>query len=335
MLVQRELSLASHKEGGKIPGLDMEVDELREPVSRAAEEMRAKMPELGPIADVQRVTDEMQDIEEGRRQRIARTWKIFEERAQKANNPDPTALLGHAKAAFLQTGAMADLKAMAKAQFNSTRKLARGTVPLDSMMLGFTTSVAPWNNVLKMFHIPLIKLQFSLFANFYGPMDDGQRMCVSSNIAIDSDYNSVHSLHSSNEFGGVTMMVGPAKWDNVPGWQFGSSGGFNNVNIVDVADFGWQWTLSRAPETVGFMYLVNLIQTMRGYKGKVKPVLLQADAHKRRISSHGSTWVGHTWCSPDWENSPLMLEEEIKHNTTVVKQAETNPADSWDPQPED
>jgi len=332
MLVQRELSLASQSEGAKIPGLDMGIDEMRRPVTYAADKMRSEMPDLGPLADLERVVEQVEDIEEGRRQRIAKTWELFEAKAKAANNPEPEALMRHAKSAFLQTGAMADLKAMAKAQFNSTRKLARGVVPLDSMMLGFSTSVAPWNNVLKLFHIPLIKIQFSLFANFYGPMEEGQRICISSSVGIDSDYNTPSALHATNEFGGVTMMVGPAKWDNVPGWMFGTAGGFNNVNLVDVSDFGWQWTLSRDPETVGFMYLVNIIQTMRGYKGKIMSVL-QTDAHKRRIYSHGSTWVGHTWCSPDWENTPLILEDPVIHNTTL-KKAEVNPADSWDPEPE-
>merc|ERR1719245_442746 len=301
-------------------------------VKQASSEMQKTMPELGPADDLQHAARQMQEISERRRDRIAETWEIFQKKAQASKMTDPATLLGHAKAAFLQTGAMADLKAMATAQFNSTRKLARGVVPLDSLMLGFSTSVAPWNNILKMFHIPLIKAQFTMFANFYGRMGDGQRICISSQTAIDSAYNSPEGLHDKNEFGGVTMIVGPAKWDNVPGWQFGSSGGFDYVKLVDVADFGWQWTLAREPETVGFWYLVNIIKTMRGSPGKVMSVL-QTDAYKRRIHTHGSTWVGHPWCSPDWENTPLMLEPEVKYNATVEKKAAPNAADSWDPSP--
>merc|ERR1719401_1839700 len=87
MLVQREISVASQNEGNKIPGLGMGIDDLRTPVRDATEKMRAEMPELGPRDDLERVVKQMQDVEQGRLQRIAKTWEVFEAKVKKANNP--------------------------------------------------------------------------------------------------------------------------------------------------------------------------------------------------------------------------------------------------------
>merc|ERR1719220_3136321 len=110
-------------------------------------------------------------------------------------------------------------------------------------------------------------------------------------------------------------MVGPTKWDNVPGWAFGAGGGFNYVKWLDVADFVWEWTFSYQPETVGFYYLVPLAANFREKKGAVISVLqteskVQTEAKVRTESkaglpTHGNTWIGHTWCSPDWFSYPM------------------------------
>ena len=46
---------------------------------------------------------------------------------------------------------------------------------------------------------------------------------------------------------------------------------------------------------------------------------LQTGAFKRRIHTHGGLWACHTWRSPEWENTPLILENETKHNVTKGK----------------
>jgi len=250
-------------------------------------------------------------------------------------------LLRHAKGAFLQTGAVADLRALAVASHRGMSRLGKGAVPMDSMLVGFSTSLAPWNNVLKTLAIPLIKAQFHLFANFYGPSADGVRLCISARTTMDSKYGN----HEWNTMGGVSVFAGPGKWDNVPGWSFGAGGGYDGVKYLDAADFGWDWTLAREPETVCFHFDICAVDAetlntkVEGFDWGTRRFwsLLQTESEARSersgFPSHGSTWVGHTWCDPDWENTPLVLEGE-----PVYKKADgtttPNPADEWDPQPE-
>merc|ERR1719361_2981333 len=56
-------------------------------VKQASTNMQEAMPEVGD--DLQQAAHQIQDIDEGRRDRLAETWKLFEEKAQAAKRPDP------------------------------------------------------------------------------------------------------------------------------------------------------------------------------------------------------------------------------------------------------
>jgi len=264
-------------------------------------------------------------------------WDKFVNRASKSTKANPEELLGHAKAALVETGAMSALKKMAMEGKRSsdllTGKRSRGAVPLDSMVIGFTSSLAPWNNLLMKMGIPLIKAKFELFANMFGPTGKDARICIASYVQCDSKFGA----NENSEYGATTLFVGPAKWDNVPGWSFGSGGGFEKIKVVDVADFGWKWTFAYEPETVGFFFDIQLLDS----KQRQQPLALLEmgnNVTQTKITpppTHGSTWFGHTWCSPDWTNYPMILEEPPDHlEQPKLAAAVTVPPDEYDPDAE-
>eukprot|EP00420_Gonyaulax_spinifera_P029087 CAMPEP_0197898208 /NCGR_PEP_ID=MMETSP1439-20131203/43479_1 /TAXON_ID=66791 /ORGANISM="Gonyaulax spinifera, Strain CCMP409" /LENGTH=354 /DNA_ID=CAMNT_0043518907 /DNA_START=39 /DNA_END=1103 /DNA_ORIENTATION=+ len=274
-----------------------------------SEMLRQSTPEFKNPAGTRAAVATMKDMGELHKERLAEGWKEFAKRASASPDANPEELMQHAKTALMQTGAWQSMKAVAKAASNSSKQLTgkrtRGAVPLDSMIMGFSSSLAPWNNMFKSWGIPLIKAKFELFANFFGPTGDAGRLCIAAKTQLDSDYGS----HDHSEFGAITTFAGPAKWDNVPGWKFGSGGGWSNVKIIDVADFNWEWTYAYEPETVGFFFDLDLVDS-DGLKEM--PTLLQTGSgisKSGQLPSHGSTWFGHTWCSPDWTNYPMVLEE--------------------------
>jgi len=271
---------------------------------------------------------------------VARGWKAFYEKSHRATSADPHMLLANAKAAFLETGAFQHMRQMAMVAANASRSSTQGAVPLDSMNVGLSTSVAPWNNILKLFSVPLIKADFSMFTNFFGPDGNAARVCVNANVAVDSSYR----VHLRREFSGINVWVGPAKWDNVPGWSFGTSGGFDNMRVLDVADFGWSWTLAREPETISFFYNLCVIDDEALHMGMLQTgSSVQAVEESAEIPRHGSSWVGHTWCSPDWENTPLVIPDDEVVGSTMQEEggageqgSETyfKNAEDWDPESE-
>mmetsp|Transcript_49600 Transcript_49600/g.114965 ORF Transcript_49600/g.114965 Transcript_49600/m.114965 type:complete len:363 (-) Transcript_49600:74-1162(-) len=238
----------------------------------------------------------------GHKAKLAQGWAEFSRLAAGLTNPKPTELLAHAKAALLQTGALSEMREMAT---KASKTETRGGVPLDSMTVGFYTSLAPWNNVLQEFSLPLIKAQFSLFANFFGVEGNAARVCIGAQMALDSTYG----VHSRSEFGGIGVFVGPAKWDNVPGWKFGASGGMDNIALFDVADFAWDWTLAKSPETVGFHFDIAVLDS-EGLHASVLQTKAEIESAEQTIPNHGSTYLQHTWCSPDWFNTPLVIVDE-------------------------
>jgi len=246
---------------------------------------------------------------------LSHAWKEIFRRVNTSGASNPYAMLQQAKAALIQTGAM---EVMRNSALRSSRvlKKAEGTVPLDSMVVGFRSSIAPWNNLFKMFAWPLVKAQVTLFTNFFGPQGNAARLCLTSDVACDSTYYA----HRVSEFSGINVIAGPAKWDNVPGWTFGTSGGLDDYGPFSVADFGWKWTLAKEPETVNFQWDLTLAdsETLQAHTHThvERANLLQTEAEamkeseKRFIQTHGSTWFGHTWCSPEWENTPLVIPDE-------------------------
>mmetsp|Transcript_17897 Transcript_17897/g.42085 ORF Transcript_17897/g.42085 Transcript_17897/m.42085 type:complete len:374 (-) Transcript_17897:62-1183(-) len=254
---------------------------------------------LGELVDKARSTIKTQE------DMLNTGWKAFAHRAASGGSSKPHDLLKHAKAALLETGALVEMRQAARASAAMLQG-TKGLVPLDSMMVGFRTSLATWNNVLKEFSLPLIKASFTLFANFFGPEGNAARLCLSAAVITDSTYG----VHARWEFGGINIFAGPAKWDNVPGWNFGASGGIDDARYFDIADFGWKWTLAHEPETLCFFFDICVIDS-EGLHHKATAAL-QTDAKVqsgREVPIHGSTWVEHVWCSPDWTNTPLMIEE--------------------------
>mmetsp|Transcript_80885 Transcript_80885/g.187814 ORF Transcript_80885/g.187814 Transcript_80885/m.187814 type:complete len:372 (+) Transcript_80885:61-1176(+) len=236
------------------------------------------------------------------KEKFAEGWSEFVRRAKASQDPSAQSLLRQAKSALLQTGAMEEMRKVAA----RARATTEGQVPMDSMVVGFYTSLAPWNNVLKEFSLPLIKAQFGLSANFFGPEGSAARVCVHAYMMLDSTYGP----HSRSEFGGIGVFTGPAKWDNVPGWRFGASGGMDNMRLFDVADFGWDWTLSSDPETVGFHFDIAVIDSEGLHASALQTnAEVQSEAQSETIPNHGSTYLGHVWCSPDWFNTPLVIED--------------------------
>jgi len=238
----------------------------------------------------------------GRGKRLAKGWDAFAHRAQSLGDAGPQELLEHAKMTLLETGVMQEMRQMAFAASNASRSLARGAEPLDSMVVGFKTNLAPWNNVLKEFGLPLLKASFTLFSEFYGSEGNAARLCVGANVDTDSTY----WTHRTNEFGGIGLYMGPAKWDNTPGWSFGAGGGIDSMKASEAKDFGWTWTLAHEPKTASFLYDVALIGP-DGLKASILQTGAQAPGEARSTPAPvgGSTWLGHSWCSPDWENTPL------------------------------
>jgi len=190
-----------------------------------ASEYSQMMEDLAPKASLAGVVRAGKRAAEGSRDALAQGWKAFYARSRNASAPTPQDLLQNAKAALLETGALEQMRHLAFATADSSKALSRGAVPLDSMVVGFKTSLAPWNNVLKAFSLPLIKASFTLFANFFGPEGNAARLCLSTSTVADSTYG----VHTRWEFGGINIFAGPAKWDNVPGWNFGAGGGLDDL----------------------------------------------------------------------------------------------------------
>mmetsp|Transcript_74421 Transcript_74421/g.172458 ORF Transcript_74421/g.172458 Transcript_74421/m.172458 type:complete len:370 (+) Transcript_74421:108-1217(+) len=274
---------------------------------------------------------------------LAEGWKVFYQKASASGSSKPADLLKHAKAALLETGALVEMQKAARASSSALAK-TEGAVPLDSMVVGFRTSLAPWNNVLKEFSLPLIKASFNLFSNFFGPEGNAARLCVSAAIVADSTYG----VHSRWEFGGIAIFAGAAKWDNVPGWNFGASGGIDNVAYFDVSDFGWKWTLASEPETICFYFDVCVIDS-EGLHRKAASALqtdskVVSSADTAAVDIHGSTSIEHVWCSPDWSNTPLAFEDvhgteiRVERSTDLNAKQNSNEdaelATKWDPVPE-
>mmetsp|Transcript_65219 Transcript_65219/g.196856 ORF Transcript_65219/g.196856 Transcript_65219/m.196856 type:complete len:361 (-) Transcript_65219:166-1248(-) len=270
----------------------------------------------------------------GLKEKMRNGWKMFRERTNDANIADPTKLLEHARVALLQSGAMSEMRQMARASMNASRSMTKGSVPLDSMIVGFATGFAPWSNVLHSFGLPMIKARFELFSNFFGPEGNAARLCVSSVVAADSTY----FKSKGSDFEGINLFAGPAKWDNVPGWGFSASGGMDDMKYFDATDFAWEWTLAKNPETIAFSFEASLIsaedlklalvQTNSEAKSEA-----QSESKAEAIPVHASTGFGHTWCSPDWANTPLVLPEESP--IAGLKTAEPYfKTEEWDPEAE-
>eukprot|EP00415_Alexandrium_ostenfeldii_P001448 UN1448 len=316
-------------------------DEKVKAMTDQAAEMHEKMGRAAHMADMARGAEKARKFTSSFHKTVSNAWSLFSSRSKNFHNPDPQALLHEAKLALLETGALQEMRKLARVTANASRAMSQGAVPLDSMSVGLGTSVAPWNNILKLFSVPLIKAQFNMFANFFGPDGNAARACVEAQVAVDSSYR----VHLRREFSGINLWVGPAKWDNVPGWAFGTSGGFDNMRILDVADFGWEWTLAREPETVGFFYEVGVIDDEALHAGMLQTgseVQTEQVASKvAEIPRHGSSWVSHTWCSPDWENTPLVIPEDEPVGTMMKEESSADSsstyfknAEDWDPESE-
>jgi len=280
-----------------------------------------------------------------REELLAKGWSAFFEKASSGGSSNPEDLLEHAKMALLETGALNEMYEASRASSSILQK-TEGAVPLDSMLVGFRTSLAPWNNVLKEFSLPLIKATFTLFANFFGPEGNAARLCVSAAVQTDSTYG----VHNRWEFGGISIFAGPAKWDNVPGWNFGASGGIDDMKYFDVSDFGWKWTLATEPETFCFFFDICVIDSEGLHRHVASPAspmsLLQEKEESEEIPIHGSTWIEHVWCSPDWTNTPLVIQDEPSGggaspspgDVQILKASPDNsdlPNEVWDPQTEE
>lgn len=339
-------SLEPHAEAGVSEAAMMQRflnDDSVKAITNMAPEFSGMMNEVAPRDELVDAVKTGQQFHKGFRDSLSKGWKAFSERSRKSTTADPMELLQNAKLALLETGAMQQMRYMAFATANKSRSLSQGAVPLDSMMVGFRTSVAPWNNVLKMFAMPLVKASFTIFTNFFGPDGNAARLCIGAQVAADSTYGT----HTRSEFGGVSIWIGPAKWDNVPGWSFGSSGGLDDIKVFDVADFGWTWTLAREPETVCFFYDICIVDSETLHAGMLQTgseVQSEQGATKAAdIPKHGSTWIQHIWCSPDWDNTPLVIPDDapVSSDTSPVsasaKQPDGKPyfkaaEEEWDPE---
>jgi len=292
---------------------------------RSVEEIAATAPRLSPAVTREALTGIAQAGERAaadHRSALLRGWVAFYERSRSFRNPKPQQLLQNAELALIETGAMEEMRYMAVSAAKASRSLWN-VVPLDSVNLGYKTSFAPWNNLLQFLKLPLVKATFGLWVNFFGPYGDAARVCVSAFGTLDSQYGQ----HKTHEFSGINFWMGLANWENVPGWSFGSSIGSDDGSddFPKQPDFGWSWTLAREPETSCFYFDVCVIDSeglhantpnatgawlqMRSELGsKGSPVALVPEVRKR----HGSTYLGHTWCSPNWVNTPLVLREDLK-----------------------
>lgn len=312
------------------------------------------MNDVAPRASLLSMAKTIKKETDKNREVLGKGWNLFFDRSHGASDPAPRALLHQAKVALLETGAMEQMRRMAVSAAKHQAS-TQGVVPLDSMVVGFKTSFAPWNAVLKQFSMPLLKAQFSMFTNFFGPEGNAARLCLGAHVAIDSTYG----VHSQWEFGGVNMFVGPTKWDNVPGWQFGATGGVDNLKYFDAADFGWSWTLAQEPETIGFYFDMNLIDSegLHAVVLQTANQVVEEVAKSGDIKNHGSSSLGHIWCSPDWDNTPLTVEgtapgagaksaakgapAKLMSKMPVAESQPTAPpqealkAESWDPQTEE
>lgn len=341
-LVQQ--SVSSHSEVDAKAGMtDMQQmmgSKETQAILQMAPQLSELMSSVTPEAELAEVLAQGQKAGERHREALSRGWKSFFNRAHHLVDPTPEDLLHHAKLALLETGAMTHMRQLAATMSNASRTSTRGAVPMDSMQVGFGTSIAPWNNILKMFGAPLAKVNFDIFTNFFGPQGNAARLCISSSIGADSTYG----VHTRAEFGGISVWIGPAKWDNVPGWSFGTGGGFDDVRVWDVADFGWKWTLARTPETVGFYWDILLLDDETLHAGMLQTGSeVQAEQESRRtgdVKRHGTTYIGHTWCSPDWANTPLVLPDDVAVSSSSPdpqskdKTGHVLTSEEWDPESE-
>eukprot|EP00413_Alexandrium_margalefii_P041841 CAMPEP_0204603484 /NCGR_PEP_ID=MMETSP0661-20131031/57293_1 /ASSEMBLY_ACC=CAM_ASM_000606 /TAXON_ID=109239 /ORGANISM="Alexandrium margalefi, Strain AMGDE01CS-322" /LENGTH=361 /DNA_ID=CAMNT_0051614551 /DNA_START=72 /DNA_END=1157 /DNA_ORIENTATION=+ len=333
-------SLEPHAEAGAVLNRMLE---QHGPMIRKGPEFAEMMGDFAPSSYLGGTVEAGKKYGAGFKAAVTRGWKAFFDKSHRSSRADPQTLLSNAKTALIETGAMQQMRHLAATTMNASRSSVQGAVPLDSMMVGFRTSVAPWNNVLKMFAMPLVKASFTVFTNFFGPDGNAARLCIGAQVAADSTYGT----HTRSEFGGVNIWIGPAKWDNVPGWSFGSSGGLDDIKVFDVADFGWTWTLAREPETVCFFYDICIVDSETLHAGMIQTqsqVETAAEAEKAAdIAKHGSTWIQHIWCSPDWDNTPLVIPDDapvssdqggasMKDSKPYFKAAEA--AEEWDPESE-
>mmetsp|Transcript_51975 Transcript_51975/g.161294 ORF Transcript_51975/g.161294 Transcript_51975/m.161294 type:complete len:143 (+) Transcript_51975:21-449(+) len=131
----------------------------------------------------------------------------------------------------------------------------------------------------------------------------------------------------------------------------GVSGGLDDIKVFDVADFGWTWTLAREPETVCFFYDICIVDSETLHAGMLQTgsqVLAGREAVGiEEVAKHGSTWIQHVWCSPDWDNTPLVIPDDTPVSSDLVgsmkaetgKQGDGKPyfktaEEEWDPESE-
>uniref|UniRef100_A0A7S0A5W5 Uncharacterized protein n=1 Tax=Pyrodinium bahamense TaxID=73915 RepID=A0A7S0A5W5_9DINO len=108
-----------------------------------------------------------------------------------------------------------------------------------------------------------------LFANFEMPTNENPvpqiRMCVSSA----SSPSAVAKSRPKRDVkeGTSNVIVGLAKWDNLPGVSFGATSS-DGYQFLDMTDFGWRWTLQPIPENAAFLFTLRVLDS-NGLNGEL------------------------------------------------------------------
>lgn len=245
------------------------------------------MDALSPMPSLMRVTYAGQDAVAEHQAGLGKGWSRFRELSGRAPEPSAAELLKLARRTLLETGAIGEMREVALSTASILGNMSSRGATLDSTLVGFKTPVAAWNNLFQNFSIPATKASFSLFANFVGPQANAVRLCIMESVAANNT--------TRYEVAGTNVWAGRAKWDEVPGWSFGTG-----------SSRGWRWTLEAEPEVA--LYHSHVLDL------DAKRVVLAAASREQFLIDEAvdlaSVWMGHTWCGQDWEVVPLVLQDQ-------------------------
>jgi len=171
----------------------------------------------------------------GSEESLKKSWEEFHRAANSSGEASPKELFKQTRAALWSTGLLSEISR------------AMQTAPLlkpdfDSVVVGFDVSLGPWTQGLG---LPATKGRGKLFVN-WGFEGDDIRACVSA-VADDSPTHVKWRHHKHPKQVGPNLLFGLAKWDDVPGWSFGTASVLD-IQAIDVEDFGMKWTLNQEPQ---------------------------------------------------------------------------------------